>query len=226
MAPPTVTVLVLAKQPLSGRVKTRLTPPYLPEQAAALAAAALCDTLDAVVAATAQAAADPSTAVLLQPLLVLDGTPGTWLAAGLPWMPQVPGPLDARLGAAFDSCAGPTLLVGMDTPQLTPTLLIQAARALVGHDAVFGAAADGGWWALGLRRPVGDLIRGIPTSVPTTGQQQRSRLVAAGLLVADLPVLRDIDTAADAAAVARLAPATRFARLLSRYEADRPMVAV
>jgi glycosyltransferase A (GT-A) superfamily protein (DUF2064 family) len=78
-------------------------------------------------------------------------------------------------------------------------------------DAAFGPAADGGFWALGLRVPDPGLLLGVPMSTTSTGAVQRARLVAAGLRVTDLPQLRDVDTAADAVAIARLAPRTGFA---------------
>ncbi len=200
-------LLVLAKEPVPGLVKTRLTPPFRPHQAAALAAAALADTL-------AAACAVPG----VQPLLVLDGRPGPWLPRGLAWVPQSAGALDDRLGAAFDGCAGePALLVGMDTPQLTPRLLTEAVTA-TRQGAALGLAADGGWWALGLACADGDLLRGIPTSVADTGALQRRRLKDAGLRVADLRVLRDVDTADDAWAVAADCPDTAFARLLAELD--------
>jgi hypothetical protein len=102
----------------------------------------------------------------------------------------------------------------MDTPQLTPSLLIVDWEVA---DAWFGPAADGGFWALGLRVPDPALVRGVPMSTADTGARQRARLLAAGLRVADLPVLRDVDTAADAVAVARQAPGSRFAARVAEF---------
>jgi glycosyltransferase A (GT-A) superfamily protein (DUF2064 family) len=106
------TLLVIAKPPLPGRVKTRLVPPCTPRQAAALAEAALADTLQAALAVPAR-----------RRVLVLDGEPGPWLPPGFDIIPQCGGGLDERLAGAFAAAHGPALLIGMDTPQLTPRLL-------------------------------------------------------------------------------------------------------
>jgi hypothetical protein len=191
------TLLVVAKEPVPGRVKTRLVPPCTPRQAAALAEAALADTLHAVLAAPAR-----------RRVLVLDGEPGPWLPPGFDVVPQCGGGLDERLAGAFAAVSGPALLIGMDTPQLTPGLLAVDWEIA---DAWFGPAADGGFWGLGLRAPDAALVRGVPMSAADTGAVQRARLHVAGLRVAELPRLRDVDTAADAVAVARQAPRSRFA---------------
>ncbi|MGD0560032.1 MAG: DUF2064 domain-containing protein [Streptosporangiaceae bacterium] len=130
------TLLVIAKQPVPGRVKTRLVPPCTHEQAAMLAEAALADTLHAVLTAPAR-----------RRVLVLDGEPGPWLPAGFDVVPQCGGPLGERLADAFAAVGGPALLIGMDTPQVTPAQLTVDWQAA---DAVFGPAVDGGFWALGL----------------------------------------------------------------------------
>lgn len=199
-------LIVIAKEPVPGRVKTRLTPPYTPEQAALLAEAALTDTLDTAVAARA----------VRRRTLALAGRPGPWLPPGFAVVPQRGDGLDERIAAAFDDARHPAdprplVLIGMDTPQLTPALLDGAARALAGRDAVIGPASDGGFWLLGLRRPDAALLRGVPMSRPDTGHLQLGRLRAAGLTVAVLPELTDVDTAEDAAAVAASAPDGRFA---------------
>ncbi|ELS57399.1 TIGR04282 family arsenosugar biosynthesis glycosyltransferase [Streptomyces viridochromogenes] len=193
------TLLVIAKEPRPGRVKTRLTPPFTPEQAAVLAEAALKDTLDAVARTPAR-----------RRVLVLDGAPGPWLPPGFEVVPQCAGGLDERLAEAFAGCAGPALLVGMDTPQVTPELLtVDWADC----DAYFGPAEDGGFWALGLAEPDPARLRGVPMSTPHTGAVQRARLD--GLRVRDLPLLRDVDTAYDAALVAEAAPGGHFAAALA-----------
>lgn len=201
------TVLVIAKEPLPGRVKTRLTPPFSPAEAARLAQAALADTLHTVLALPAA-----------RRVVVLEGAPGPWLPPGIEVVKQGAGGLDERLAAAFGACTGPSLLIGMDTPQITVADLAPALGpgAWDGCDAWFGPAADGGFWALGLAEPDPGLLRGVPMSVPETGAVQRARLTAAGLTVRDLPRLRDVDTAADAAEVAALAPDGRFAAELAR----------
>ncbi|WP_371600385.1 DUF2064 domain-containing protein [Streptomyces sp. NBC_00564] len=199
------TLLVIAKEPRPGRVKTRLTPPFTPQEAALLAEAALVDTLRTVAATPAS-----------RHVLVLEGAPGRWLPPGFDVVPQCAGGLDERLAAAFAGCEGPTLLIGMDTPQVTPELL---TVDFADCDAYFGPAEDGGFWALGLATPDPELLRGVPMSTPTTGAVQRDRLTAAGLRVRELPALRDVDTAADAEAVAVAAPGGRFAAELARLRA-------
>jgi glycosyltransferase A (GT-A) superfamily protein (DUF2064 family) len=194
------TLLVIAKEPRPGRVKTRLTPPFTPEEAAALAEASLADTLDVVARTPAR-----------RRVLVLEGAPGPWLPPGFDVVRQCAGGLDERLAAAFAGCEGPALLIGMDTPQVTPELL---TVDFADCEAYFGPAEDGGFWALGLARPDPSLLRGVPMSTPQTGTAQRARLT--GLRVRELPPLRDVDTAYDAELVAKAAPGGRFAAQLGR----------
>lgn len=200
-------ILVIAKAPEPGRVKTRLCPPLTPQQAAELAEAALRDTLEAVSASPAR-----------RRVLVLAGEPGEWLPEGFEVVRQFGDGLDDRLANAFDTDDGPCLLIGMDTPQVTPDLLAPAlaADAWRSVDAWFGPALDGGFWALGLARPRPDLIRGVPMSRSDTGRIQRQRLVAAGLSVRDLPPLTDVDTVSDVADVLALTGSGAFAREVDR----------
>ncbi|HEY8525768.1 MAG TPA: DUF2064 domain-containing protein [Acidimicrobiales bacterium] len=208
-------VIVLAKEPVPGRVKTRLCPPCTPGEAAALAAAALADTLAAARASGAD-----------RVVLALDGRPGAWCPPGVEVVPQGAGPLNRRLAAAWSATPGPAVQVGMDTPQVTAADLDRALDALAGDGigAVLGPAADGGWWAIGLRRPHPEAFAGVPMSRADTGARQLARLEALGLRTALLPVRTDVDTWTDALAVADAAPATRFAAAVRALAAGRPAV--
>jgi uncharacterized protein len=204
-----VALVVIAKAPAPGRSKTRLCPPCTLEQAAALAAAALEDTLAAVAAAPAR-----------RRIVALEGDPDGWLPPGFEIQPQGGGGLAERLGRALVGAGGPALVVGMDTPQLSPSLLRLAAARLAepGVDAVLGPALDGGYWTIGLRRPDPAVFDNVPMSSDRTYAAQRSRLAQLGLRTAELPPLRDVDTIDDAVAVAGERPATRFAQALRRLE--------
>jgi hypothetical protein len=136
-------------------------------------------------------------------------------------MPQRGDGLDERLAAAFTDAQRhrdlPVLLVGMDTPQVTSELLTRCGAPLLrtdGPDAVLGMAADGGWWALGLRRADPAMLHGVPMSTAETGAAQLERLRAAGLTVELLPELVDVDDAASAGEVAKTAPGSQFSRAL------------
>lgn len=209
-APSASALIVIAKAPVPGRSKTRLCPPCTPEQAAALAEAALVDTLAAVAAVEGTR----------RRLLVLEGTPGSWLPDGFEVHPQRSGGLGDRLAGAFAAASEPAFLVGMDTPQLAPAHIERGLAALErpGIDAVLGRAPDGGYWAIGMRRPDERVFAGVPMSTAETGAAQRRRLDELGLRVAELEELRDVDTIADARAVAAEQPGSRFARALAAMD--------
>ncbi len=199
------TVIVLAKAPVAGRVKTRLCPPLTLDEAAAVAAAALADTLTTV--ASARCA---------RRVVALDGPADPWLPAGFEVVAQPTGTLDRRIAAAFAATSGPAVLVGMDTPQVAPTLIEDALAALQREaDAVLGHAADGGYWIVGLRHADAAAFLGVPMSTATTGIAQQARFDALGLRTRMLPTLRDVDDYRDAVAVADLAPGTRFAAAIN-----------
>lgn len=198
------TLIVIAKAPRPGHSKTRLCPPCTPQQAADLALAALRDTLTAVL----------RTPGVDRRVLVLDGKPGAWVPASFEVLPQRGDGLDERLAAAFDDVGDPALLVGMDTPQISPSLLRAGLDALDADPAALGPAPDGGYWAIGLREPDAEVFRGVPMSTAHTCAAQRARLDERGLSWAELPLLRDVDRIEDAHAVAALAPEGRFARTL------------
>jgi len=209
------TIVLIAKEPLPGKAKTRLHPALTLEQAAGIAAASIDDTLTAL--------ADVPAA---RRILAFDGNRLPPKSEGFEVLHQTSGDLDERLGAIFDACDGPMVLIGMDTPQVTAAHLAPAFSTWPDDiDAWFGPANDGGFWALGMREPRGDLIRGVPMSRDDTGAHQLARLRDAGLRVGLLPALTDVDTIDDAFEVAALAPDSVFASTLARFTRTTVMAA-
>ncbi|MBA8793955.1 hypothetical protein FHX74_001560 [Friedmanniella endophytica] len=217
---PDVVHLVVAKAPVPGQVKTRLTPTLSDHQAAALAAAALLDTLDAV-----RAAAEGGPAPVIALTGDVDGAaaPGALRAALATTViiAQRGDQFAERLANAHLDAAGPegaVVQIGMDTPQVDPAVLRSVALRLsdpLGPDAVLGPAVDGGWWLLGLRRARdAQHLVGVPMSRDDTGARTLAALRSAGLRIELTETLTDVDEVTDLAPVAATAPATRFAELV------------
>ncbi|MDX8053950.1 DUF2064 domain-containing protein [Lentzea sp. BCCO 10_0798] len=204
-------LLIMAKSPVPGQVKTRLCPPLSAEEAADVAAASLLDTISA--------ALDTPGAV---PVVALAGVVRREdvrdALAECVVVPQRGTSFAERLVHAHADIARfrmPVLQIGMDTPQVTPSLLESCAEF---GEAALGFALDGGWWALGLRDPLrAAVLRDVPMSRADTGALTLEAL--RGLEVRTLPVLSDVDTMADARAVARQVPGGRFAAALAQAAA-------
>ncbi|CAM02615.1 hypothetical protein A8924_3734 [Saccharopolyspora erythraea NRRL 2338] len=207
-------LLVVAKAPVPGLAKTRLTPDLSAEQAAGVAAASLLDTVEAVAATRG-----------VQPVIAMTGDLDAAVRAdelraaldGWTVLPQRGTGFGERLAAAHADTAAahpgsPVLQIGMDTPQVSPELLSHACGLLSTADSVLGMAEDGGWWAAGFRDPgFAALLGGIPTSRDDTGSRTLAAMRSAGLDPAELPSLSDVDTLVDLVAVAGLVPGSRFA---------------
>jgi len=212
-------VLVVAKAPVPGQVKTRLGAQVGMLAAAELAAASLLDVLEAAVGAVGVDRCHLSLAGDL-----IDGVRSAELHEALTgWSihPQTGDDFADRLSRAHRALGGGSVVqVGMDTPQLTPALLHRVAGGLRDSDATLAPAADGGWWALALRDPDrARALEGVPMSSPTTYADTLTALRSEGLTVASAEELTDVDTLADAELVARAAPGTRFAATWARTTA-------
>jgi hypothetical protein len=205
-----VQLVVIAKEPRPGFVKTRMCPPCTVEQAAQIAEAALERTLEVVRSVQA-----------VRHVLALDGNAGRWLPEGFDLIPQRRGSLGNRLQGVFDDCfrqrEDPVIIVGMDTPQVDRSHLDRAAALLHdGSSAVLGPASDGGYWLIGLRHPSRGLFDDVQMSVSATGEQQAASLRTKGYAVAHIEELRDIDLPDDAMYVADSLPGTPFADVVHR----------
>ncbi len=207
-------LVVIAQEPRADTMDGRLSPPWTLAQAAAVREAALADTLEAV------AATDASRRVL-----ALDGEPGPWLPSGFDVVVPRRGTLGNRLFGAFEDCFHvsdePVVLLGMDTPQVTPEHLLTARMLLdTTADAVVGATPGGGTWMIGLSYLHPGAFAGVPARDDDTAQDQIGRLRASGYRVAVAEVLRDLVGVDDAVALAAERPGTRLADAVDRAVHD------
>jgi len=208
-------VLVMAKAPVAGEVKTRLGVAVGPAAAADLAAAAVLDTLE-----VCGAVFDDCHVALAGDLdraaahTALRGALSGWTVH-----PQRGAGLAARLANAHADVArasgAPVVQIGMDTPHLGTGQLRDVADLVGrGNDAVLGAAEDGGWWVLAVTDPrLAQPLAAVEMSTGRTYDDTLGALRRAGATVAGTAVLRDVDTEDDADLAAWAAPGTRFARL-------------
>lgn len=198
-------LVVMATSPVPGRAMMRLCPPLEPAQAAALAEAALADTLQSVAWTPA-----------VRRIGAVDGETGSWLPAGFDVIEQRGASPGERLTSVVTDVGEPLLLLGAVTPQLTRALLYEALARLAEPqtDAVLGPTGDGGCWAIGLATPDPRVFEGMPASSRPSAARQGARLHELGLHVTQLDTLQGVQTFDDALAVAALAPWTRFAATL------------
>lgn len=191
-------LIVFAKAPQAGAVKTRLISALGAEGAAALAHAMLNHTLRQALSAGLEAVE-----------LCMSPAPGdaAWqdvaLPRGVEQTAQGGGDLGERMDHATQRALalqqGPVLLIGTDCPALSSDHLSEAARQLAGHDAVLLPVADGGYVLIGLQAPCSDIFADMPWSTSTVAAETLRRLSALGLRVWQGPMLHDIDEAVDLA---------------------------
>jgi len=196
-------ILVLAREPSPGRVKTRLSPPLSPDSAARLYEAFLEDVLE-------RAGRVPGVEVILlseeeradAPRLVAIAR-----AAGVPFSSQRGADLGARLRAGLaEALSEPrphAIALGADHPTLPAALLGEmAARLAGGAAAAIIPSEDGGYCAIGFRSPLADVFTAIPWSTPRVLEATLDALRRHGIAPALLPAWRDIDTPSDLARLA------------------------
>jgi uncharacterized protein len=138
-------LVVMAKKPVAGAVKTRLA-----REIGAGAAVRFARQAAAVV--LQRVAHDPRWHTILAVTPDAGRTSRCW-PRGIPRLGQGQGDLGRRMQHIFECVPpGPAIIVGSDIPSIRRAHIAQAFRSLGRHDAVFGPAADGGYWLIGLRR--------------------------------------------------------------------------
>lgn len=182
-------IIVFAKRPVAGKVKTRLIPALGAEGAARLAAEMLERTVAEALAT--------GLAVELRG----DPDPAGWFAGDVRLAAQGAGDLGARLARA--ARRPPVLLIGTDCPALDRRRLAAAAQALESHDAVLHPAADGGYVLLGLARFDRSIFADISWSTPAVAGETIARVEALGWSLDVRETLADVDEPADLALLGR-----------------------
>ncbi len=195
----TTRIILFAKAPIAGRVKTRLIPALGHEGAALLARRMLDHALN-----IAGAAAVGSLELCASPLPTHPDWQGISLPAGIETSDQGDGDLGVRMArAAQRGLAGGqnVLLIGADCPALGAQHLRAAAAALLDHenpyDAVLLPAQDGGYLLLGLKTHAASLFEDMPWSTAQVAELTLQRMTALGWRVSVLEPLPDIDRPED-----------------------------
>ncbi|MFN3984793.1 MAG: TIGR04282 family arsenosugar biosynthesis glycosyltransferase [Rhodocyclaceae bacterium] len=192
-----VRIVILAKAPRPGAVKTRLIPALGADGAAQLAARMLDDSL-----AAACAAAVGTVELCASPTLHHPDWQGFHLPAGVVHSVQAEGDLGARMAdaAARTLAAGESVILsGTDCAEVAPALFRDAARHLHTADACIHPTQDGGYALLGLNRFDASLFASIRWSTDTVARHTLDRFAALGWQVAVGPMLHDIDEPEDLA---------------------------
>lgn len=190
-------VIVMVKAPVPGTVKTRLVPPLTAGSAASLAAAFVQDAVrNARQIAEVLIAYSPADGNLLLKSLLPDG---------LYWTAQRGDDLGKRMGAAMADAAGsgfsPLVVIGTDSPTLSPACIAEAIQTLQSGsaDVVFGPTADGGYYLVGARQPQPDLFDGVAWSTEAALTQTAANAARLNLRCHLLPAWHDVDTSKDLA---------------------------
>lgn len=192
-------LIIFARYPEPGKVKTRLIPALGAPGAAAFYRQMAEQTL-------AQARRLQGQRSLQVEVRFVGGSyelMQDWLGRDLSYTTQGDGDLGARmersLDAAFGAGVSRSIIIGTDCPDLDAKFMEQAFQSLEQHDLVLGPATDGGYYLIGLRQTVPELFTGIAWSTSVVLQQTVEIAQKLGLAIAYLPTLSDIDYPEDLA---------------------------
>ena len=189
-------LIVFAKAPIAGEVKTRLCPPLTPDEAASLHGSLVLDLLER-----------NQTLKGCDRILAGSPTPDHPFFSAMntrfkiPIWEQVGDDLGARMAHAFQSALESpyqtAIIIGTDIPGIFTSLISTAFKSFQDHDVVVGPTEDGGYYLIGLRSPIPELFQDIPWSTDTVFSLTREKAKAMGLSLKVLPMLRDLDTIED-----------------------------
>jgi rSAM/selenodomain-associated transferase 1 len=209
---PEAALVIFAKAPIPGQVKTRLCPPLTPDEAATLHGSFVLDVLECSGRAAYPKGSRKGLLTLDRFLACAPSSDHVFFKImeerhGVHLIDQVGEDLGSRMSQAFqvvfDMGYRKALIIGTDLPTLPESALRQAQDLLTDHDLVLGPSLDGGYYLIGLTKPAPDLFTGIPWSTGHVCEATRTKADAMGLKTALLPTCRDVDTIEDLMAVIR-----------------------
>ncbi|HKL25022.1 MAG TPA: TIGR04282 family arsenosugar biosynthesis glycosyltransferase [Desulfuromonadales bacterium] len=214
-AKPEPVLAVFAKQPLAGKVKTRLCPPLSETEAARLYQVSLAETISTLWECP------------LRMVLFYAGE-RAWFEQAFPevlLVPQTKGGLGVRLQAAADQLfaagSGPVLFIGSDSPDLPCALVTTTVDRLQQFDVVTVPCLDGGYALVGMNRPCPEIFEDIPWSTAEVLATTRRQAERAGLAYHELDPWDDLDDLASLRRLAERSPVSATARYvqarLARY---------
>jgi hypothetical protein len=192
----TTALIIFAKAPIPGEVKTRLCPPLDWEEAASLHGSLVMDAIErtkSLKGITLYVAGAPD---LDHPFFkVMEGRYGARLL--LQRGPDLGARMKQAMQEAFTQGAGNVLLTGTDLPTLPRTHLVEALTLITHHAVVLGPTTDGGYYLVGLRKMIPEVFQGIAWSTASVCAETKKKVEAAGLSLGLLPECRDLDTLED-----------------------------
>lgn len=203
-------LVLFAKAPIAGLVKTRLCPPLTPDEAASLHGSLVLDAVERTRHAAKLAGAKPRTGALDRFVACLPSPAHVFFQIlaereGLKLVAQIGEHLGARMDRCFrtlfDLGYRRVLLSGTDIPLLPASSYVQALSMLAEHDVVLGPSFDGGYYLIGLTRPAAELFADMPWSTDRVLALTLEKTRALGFTTALLPPCRDVDTVDDLLAV-------------------------
>ncbi len=212
-------LVIFAKAPIPGQVKTRLCPPLSPDEAASLHGSMVLDVLERS-KGDSRGSRKPSTSQAFDRFLACAPSADHVFfkilkdREGVELIDQPGEDLGARMDQVsrlvFTKGYQRVVMVGTDSPSLPASIYAEAFTLLSDHDLVLGPALDGGYYLIGLTRPVPELFTGVPWSTDQVCAITKGRAETLGLNIALLPTWRDLDTIEDLQAlIGELGPRPR-----------------
>ena len=207
---PHAALVIFAKAPIPGQVKTRLCPPLSPDEAASLHGSFVLDVLERSHSPKTQRRITPNWVPLDRFVACAPSASHVFFKIiearhGVQLLDQIGDDLGSRMEQAFrmifDRGYQRVLVVGTDLPSLPGECYREAIKLLGDHDLVLGPSLDGGYYLIGLTRPAPELFAGIPWSTDRVFALTRAKAEALGLKIGLLPAWRDVDTIDDLMAV-------------------------